>query len=458
MEPWVELTEETWERLLVSLLNAANYLIKTKEFMQRPFTDAQFEDKLVVPLLDTLFQCYLRSATRMTLWEELRDKITSWIHAKPAVIVWRRKLLALTSELLDILSDDAHVSRTTPAATRPRNRKASVPQRHADGHVGQGVPATTGSPIGRPGPPDLHHHRSHSDAAVLALDAEHGARSNQHKSGSPIPEQTGDVSPRSPLSPTSPRTGLGVVSDITVQDVDTATLLLESGNVFSGGASGQLTRLDRFNEAFRIWLHFVRVLGNPNAIEDPAVRELALEGLVGSLNIFLDAVHRSPVSAKAKLKAQVAAAGTSSSGPDQEAFSSALFSVAVTGGYSLSGQAGNFSVADRSLLPHGDTLLKVYGAWLFDACMSSENHPEAVSARVLAYGALCRVFCTRCSQPYDDVFLCSFYQLLHQALASCNKDATAPGARDSISVSASVSPAAQFPARGGSESISLIKV
>ena len=32
----------------------------------------------------------------------------------------------------------------------------------------------------------------------------------------------------------------------------------------------------------------------------------------------------------------------------------------------------------------------------------------------MACGALCRIFSTRCSLPFDESFLCSFYATLHR--------------------------------------------
>ena len=376
-EPWVQLTELTWERLLVTLLNAANYLIKTSEFQARPFTDANFEDKLVVPLLECLFQCYLQSSTRTPLWDVLQDKVSSWIHCKPAVATWKRRLVTLTVELLNILAEDAHASKTAPSHTRPRNRKVSTGT-PGDHHTE--VPA---------------HHRSVS---------------------SPQPPVTSG--------------GAAASSSLTlVQEMDTQAFLRHTG------IDSEETRLERFNEAFRVWRHFLGVLGNPNMIETPAIREIALQGLVGSLNILIDAIVKSPVkTAKAKLAAQAASAAlrgdgaaatvtSSSSMDDLSSAAGAHHSDPSSDGTLGSGGVPAIALAERRYLPQGDTLLKVFGPWLFDCCMSSENDAHSVAARVLAYGALCRIFSTRCSQAYDHVFLCSFYQLLHQALENSQQDA-----------------------------------
>lgn len=110
------LSDSTWEHLLVTLLNATNYLVKTEEGEN---------EKLVKPLIGCLFECYMLSRTRETLWEVLQEKVRSWTSCKAAVLEWTIKLKKLTQQLLNTL---AMVTTHGPAG-RPR-RTAVDQSRH----------------------------------------------------------------------------------------------------------------------------------------------------------------------------------------------------------------------------------------------------------------------------------------------------------------------------------------
>ncbi len=67
-------------------------------------------------------------------------------------------------------------------------------------------------------------------------------------------------------------------------------------------------------------------------------------------------------------------------------------------------------IPERQFLPQGNTLLSIYGPWLFNACQTVE--PAFLRGRCQAFAALCRIVCTRCGQPYEQLYVSSFYQTL----------------------------------------------
>ncbi len=65
------------------LLGTVNYLIRGGEH----HNPAVLKD-IISPLLECVFECYLRSATDSKLWEVLRERVTHWVHCKPVIEQW----------------------------------------------------------------------------------------------------------------------------------------------------------------------------------------------------------------------------------------------------------------------------------------------------------------------------------------------------------------------------------
>lgn len=70
----------------------------------------------------------------------------------------------------------------------------------------------------------------------------------------------------------------------------------------------------------------------------------------------------------------------------------------------------------RQLLPQGNTLLRIFGSWLF-AC-SSGDAAGSFSTRSAALAALCRLFCSRTEEPLHTESVHDFFQLVHNVFAS----------------------------------------
>ena len=71
----------------------------------------------------------------------------------------------------------------------------------------------------------------------------------------------------------------------------------------------------------------------------------------------------------------------------------------------------------RQFLPTGATLLRVFGGWLFEGVNNTEN-PSQIRAQITA--VLCRLFCSRTEEPFQDVFLAQFYQLIRKVRIGSN--------------------------------------
>ncbi len=96
-EAWQQFQDSTWEHFLTTQSQCVNYLIRTGEYH-----NASVLKELITPLLDGLFECYLRTATDGTgsgtaavggsrsqlLWEVFRTRMAQWTHCKPAVEHW----------------------------------------------------------------------------------------------------------------------------------------------------------------------------------------------------------------------------------------------------------------------------------------------------------------------------------------------------------------------------------
>lgn len=68
-------------------------------------------------------------------------------------------------------------------------------------------------------------------------------------------------------------------------------------------------------------------------------------------------------------------------------------------------------------LPDGNTILHLFGQWLFDAV--SEAHPDYVDGRAQAFGVLCRILCKpQHRSSFLPVYLYQFYWALIKALLS----------------------------------------
>jgi hypothetical protein len=77
----------------------------------------------------------------------------------------------------------------------------------------------------------------------------------------------------------------------------------------------------------------------------------------------------------------------------------------------------------RYSLPETNTLLRIFGPQLFDACLFLD--PEFVIGRCFAFGALSRLILTRSAQPIERIYLSTYYNLVHQVCVAYHLTYTA---------------------------------
>jgi hypothetical protein len=137
-----------------------------------------------------------------------------------------------------------------------------------------------------------------------------------------------------------------------------------------------------FQKVFRTWDHFLHLLGNPMGLEDLDCRKIAVDAIITSIGYFLDLIEKPKTKSREE---KIANAGKKKS-----------------------------NVIPREFLPRGNTLLSIYGPWLFDICRL--NVPKLLTTKAECYAVLCRLFCIRFDQPFERSFLSIFYIALHQGL------------------------------------------
>ncbi|CAG8500511.1 8579_t:CDS:10 [Ambispora gerdemannii] len=72
-----------------------------------------------------------------------------------------------------------------------------------------------------------------------------------------------------------------------------------------------------------------------------------------------------------------------------------------------------------STIPDGNTLLNMFGKWLFEACAINNSDPDIQQGRATAYGILCKIFCsTERRQKFLRNYITQFYRALSEGLRS----------------------------------------
>ena len=509
-EPFVILDEGSWEHLLITLLNAANYLIRMGDYeasqqalqgngplglgggggsagnasAASPDMGISTMEHLIDPLLDCLFSCYLRSCTSassmdasllsqaasveailaaatssaglspseggssgLLMKSEMESKIRGWLHTPSstgggggtsslAVISnWKRKLLALTQNLLDVLASVT----SEESIARPRSMLASI---------------TALNPV-------VHGHRIGSITArsnAAGTFEQHVARKSQASSQASKPDLSRARTTAPPRATPVAVTGSGATEDFfsaptksrargtTAHEPDafashptlfaplhaptaTATALSTDASVLRG--------LAHFPESFRTWLHFLRLIGPPHAIAEPAARRIGWKGVVEALLLLIDVISRPIASKKQLMQAQALA-------------EKALAASGGGGGGKGEAPPPEPLEVSRKFLAQGRTLLHIFGPLLFEACYdptaqvetnassgggggsgrtsptllrlrsvySATSGHDSSGVRAMALAALSRIFCTRCSTPLQPEFLTAFSFHLRQGLVS----------------------------------------
>ncbi|CAG8459818.1 2057_t:CDS:10 [Ambispora leptoticha] len=82
-------------------------------------------------------------------------------------------------------------------------------------------------------------------------------------------------------------------------------------------------------------------------------------------------------------------------------------------------QKENSSQGLFSTIPDGNTLLHMFGKWLFEACAIKNCDPDMQQGRATAYGILCKIFCsTERRQKFLRNYITQFYRALSEGLRS----------------------------------------
>jgi hypothetical protein len=135
--------------------------------------------------------------------------------------------------------------------------------------------------------------------------------------------------------------------------------------------SALFTEFDQ-KRLFYFWDRFVHVIGNPNEISFPAAYSPVIKAIDDCIDMFLLVDRLGP----SKLK------------------------------------AGDH----RTHPPEGNTLIHIFGEWLFEAALRSDE--AFVDGRCVAVGALCKVFCHRWVLPIETQSLTAFYEVIASAISS----------------------------------------
>ncbi len=177
--------------------------------------------------------------------------------------------------------------------------------------------------------------------------------------------------------------------------------------------------LSTWPEQYRMWDHFLRVLGNPNELSDRENRLIAVQAICSTANVFVEASYApivkrkagaTPTPASASPPAPVAkptvptAAPTTAAGASHAAAVAAAKLKAKATAAAAAANAANASSKDdkddkddsvgqiqRKYLPQSNTLLHVFAPWLFEAvqCVPLDDAHPFAQAKSAAYKTLC---------------------------------------------------------------------
>ncbi|KAG9297725.1 hypothetical protein G9A89_011240 [Geosiphon pyriformis] len=105
------------------------------------------------------------------------------------------------------------------------------------------------------------------------------------------------------------------------------------------------------------------------------------------------------------------------------------FALAITGigrvidSFQLIGQPVQQKMSSRDsqaallTMPDGNTILRMFGTWLFEACALNQDDDEIKKGRAIAYGILCRIFCsTQRHEKFLRTYITQFYRALSEGL------------------------------------------
>lgn len=133
--------------------------------------------------------------------------------------------------------------------------------------------------------------------------------------------------------------------------------------------SKEIVTMDGLQEehVFYAWHRMLHAIGDPNSIANPRIHHAAFKGIDTLVDLFLQVGRKSGKAERQELKP-----------------------------------------------PEGNTILHIFGNWLFDAAMQRRDGFE--EGRAVAVKTLCNIFSTCKSSPFNTVYLSRFYACLSQVL------------------------------------------
>ena len=399
-EPFVKLSPETWTCLIHGIIQQIRYFQGDKRLqsLTKVQSDA-IEERLVHPLLHCLFKSFVLmsisdSKTANILLTEFGVETSSLIQYEPFVIQWREMVRNLTIELLAIIS--------------PKQEEKEK---------------------------NYEFHETNKTAAKSK-----GGAMNRSIG---IVQESFDMDDGSFY--------FGVEDRLKLLNVD----VLEFGGL---------------DEAFMIWDRMLHLLGSPARNPHDRTRSVHLEGFCDALKIFLCALGIKERGAARKKKEEAirlmklkqnnmanglhsghhgnnnnhhhstlgvpgnggtavgGLSGVRRMGSSIYGFAHSLISVPIdVSSISLTGNLpdsirNHLPLPPREQLPQSDTLMEIFGPWLFDECLDilvKCTYTEQVNRLgefKMAFGCLAAIFLTKCEVGYlgafAELYLSTFYRII----------------------------------------------
>ena len=362
-EPYIKLSPKTWKCLINGIIKKIKYYKNNKlKYKQQ---QQEIEEKVVHPLIHCLFKSFILMSisdtkTANILLTQFKFEINILIEYQPFVIQWREIIRNITIELLGIIS--------------PKQEEKEK------------------------------NYIFHSSNNTLL-----------NKKIKSIPNQSLEINLNS--------YNFSIESRLKQLNID----IFE----FRG-----------LDEAFMIYDRLLHLLGSPllNNKNNIIIRQIHLEGFCDSLKIFISSLNIKERTA-ARIKKEQAFELMRRKQQEQEekekkqkkevlttynnyGFPHSLISVpidisqVILNGNLSESIRKNLPLPPREQLPQGDTLIQIFGPWLFDICLDillNSSLTEQVNRLIefkMSFECLSYIFLTNCEITFNNLYLSTYYKII----------------------------------------------